>query len=450
MYASSFLAAALAAAPALAKVCTNMTIPVEISARNGIFNLSVPQNNMEATIFTQNFTSIMGGGNLTESSLLGYNTTTGTFNISAKFCTPNNGSGSNPTVQFLTHGIGFDKTYWDIAFNNFNYSYTDVAVDTYGYSTFAIDRLGIGNSSKGDPLSEIQAPAELSAIYELTMMLRAGSLSGVPLADKVVHVGHSFGSGLSYTLASMYPNVTDGLILTGFSMNNSFFPGVFSGFDEKLARLNQPLRFGNVSLAAVESVLSSYLPQISTANVTSIESTAAELNITLADVEQVILTTGILDLAAGYNLNPPMVPQDLPGGWMTWSDAGSNQLGFLYPPNFDPNILTFSEETKFPYAMGEILTLGSAPKMAPMFTGPVQIVTGAEDAIYCGGDCSATGMPNVTSIPAESAMAFPMASAFEAYIQPNTGHAINVHYNATAAYAVIQEFLMSHNLAPSS
>ena len=61
----------------------------------------------------------------------------------------------------------------------------------------------------------------------------------------------------------------------------------------------------------------------------------------------------------------------------------------------------------------------------------------------------ATGNPALSSIPADVAISFPAASAFEAYVQPNTGHGINVHYNSTAAYRVIQEFLGTHGLAPS-
>jgi hypothetical protein len=44
-------------------------------------------------------------------------------------------------------------------------------------------------------------------------------------------------------------------------------------------------------------------------------------------------------------------------------------------------------------------------------------------------------------------MAFPAASAFEAYIQPNTGHGLNFHYNATAGYQVIQDFLGRNGLS---
>ena len=70
-----------------------------------------------------------------------------------------------------------------------------------------------------------------------------------------------------------------------------------------------------------------------------------------------------------------------------------------------------------------------------------------EDFIFCGGDCSASG-DTAGSIPAGVAQAFPAAKAFEAYIQPNTGHGINLHYNSTAAYKVVQEFLIAQGLGP--
>lgn len=46
-------------------------------------------------------------------------------------------------------------------------------------------------------------------------------------------------------------------------------------------------------------------------------------------------------------------------------------------------------------------------------------------------------------------MAFPMARTFEAYIQPDTAHAINLHYNSTGTYNVIQRFLTCEGLGPS-
>jgi len=99
-----------------------------------------------------------------------------------------------------------------------------VAVDEYGYATFSWDRLGIGMSSHGDPIQEIQALLEVDGLRALTQGLRHGSIKDVPKFEKIVHVGHSFGSEHTYALTAMYPNISDGIALTGFSQNGSFVP----------------------------------------------------------------------------------------------------------------------------------------------------------------------------------------------------------------------------------
>ena len=106
MLAYSALAAALLAGSAIAKTCVNITVPVDISARTGVFNLKVPETNLDSTVFIQNFTQ--QGRNYTDTALLGYATTAGTYDISAQFCAPAEPKSS--TLQILTHGIGFDKT----------------------------------------------------------------------------------------------------------------------------------------------------------------------------------------------------------------------------------------------------------------------------------------------------------------------------------------------------
>lgn len=123
----------------------------------------------------------------------------------------------------LTHGIGFDRTYWDLSANDYNYSYAAVANDEYGFSTFAWDRLGIAESEHGEPVNEIQSTLEIGALKTLTEFLRDGSIDGVACGfDKVVHVGHSFGSIQSYSLAVLYPGASDGLVLTGFTQASQF------------------------------------------------------------------------------------------------------------------------------------------------------------------------------------------------------------------------------------
>ena len=192
--------------------------------------------------------------------------------------------------------------------------------------------------------------------------------------EKVVHVGHSFGSGLSLSLAAMYPNVSDGLILTGFSGNASALPQTIAGFNFKLARLNQPLRFGNVSYSVVTDLLS----MVGQVNASLINQYLAELNLDVEEIMSVVQTTDLLDFIAG--IDPSAVPhaQDLPTGYITWTDVGNNQFNFLYPGFFDTGVLFFSESSKFPATLGEFLTIGGGPSGAPSFTGPVQVITGSK------------------------------------------------------------------------
>lgn len=41
------------------------------------------------------------------------------------------------------------------------------------------------------------------------------------------------------------------------------------------------------------------------------------------------------------------------------------------------------------------------------------------------------------------AISFPAAKPFKSYVQPRTGHGMNLHFNATGAYDVIQDFLLT-------
>ena len=113
--------------------------------------------------------------------------------------------------------MGFDRSYWNLAFDNFNYSYTNVAVEKYGYATLIYDRLGIGESQHGDPLNVVQSWTEMAALEALTTMLRGGSIKGVPKFSKVLHVGHSYGSIQTVGLLQTSPELWDGVALTGFS-----------------------------------------------------------------------------------------------------------------------------------------------------------------------------------------------------------------------------------------
>lgn len=237
-----------------------------------------------------------------------------------------------------------------MSYNDFNYSYINVATDQYKYSTLSFDRLGVGNSSHGEPLNEIQAYLEVAATAELTRMLRNGTFPGVNTTfNKIVHVGHSFGSAQTYSLANLYPELTDGIILTGFSMNSSFVPFFAAGNNFQQANKNQPLRFSNITGTQVEALLSMY-------------------------------ASPVADFIAPIDLTAVPTPQNLPNGYLITSNVEANKYLFFKPQYYDPAILTVAEQTKQPVTLGELLTLGSLV-MNNSYAGPVMVISGGMSSL---------------------------------------------------------------------
>lgn len=277
----------------------------------------------------------------------------------------------------------------------------------------------------------IQTSVEIEALHQLSLMIRNGTMPNINQTfDNVVHVGHSFGSAQSYALAAMYPEVTNGLVLTGFSMNgsgvSSFASGAVSPLlpssvpanhlttsqGSHLANLNQPLRFGSPNVRQL--------------------------------LTYGINTLGLANLLAGIDTTATE-PYNFPNGYLINSDAGTQQYLFMHAPNFDPNILFFAESVKQPVTQGEFLTLGNLPKVNA-FEGPVLVQTAEFDLPYCGGNCYATGT-EMKSIPEGVKAFFPNASTVDVVIQPETGHGLVVHYNATAGFEVVAGWLEANGLA---
>jgi hypothetical protein len=89
--------------------------------------------------------------------------------------------------QILINQKLIRSSYWDLSYNNYNYSYVNVATDQYKYCTLSFECLGIGNSSHGEPLNEIQSFIEIAATAQLTQMLRNGTFPGVNLTFTKVY-----------------------------------------------------------------------------------------------------------------------------------------------------------------------------------------------------------------------------------------------------------------------
>ncbi|TVY43404.1 hypothetical protein LOCC1_G004572 [Lachnellula occidentalis] len=219
-------------------ICVSGMVPVQASSMNMAFNFSVPDNQ---TGVTQTFVSMITGGSpFMEQLMAGTQAVNGSYNISATFCTPANNTKPR-VVEILTHGIGFDRHYWDFAPG---YSYVDAA-SRAGHGTFFYDRLGVGESSKPDALT-VQSPLELEILHSLIMKLKNGTFSNIKPVT-LVGTGHSYGSVLTQAITSKYPTLLNTAILTGFTMNSTGAPIFTAGLNLAIASQNQPLRFSGLS-----------------------------------------------------------------------------------------------------------------------------------------------------------------------------------------------------------
>ena len=216
----------------------NIKVPATATANEKLL-FPEPVDQYEATASFVHFLQ----GNSSQAAEIngGPSTVSQTFNIAAKLCYPKNWSGSTSTIQFLTHGIGFNQSYWDFVEG---YSFIDVAAKA-GYPTFSHDRLGVGASDHPDPIQIVQAPIQVEIIHSLVNLLRGGKLAGQIFKD-VVGVGHSFGSIQSVGVVAKYPKDFDAVVLTGFSTNASSLSLTFADFNSAIANQNQPDRFGSL------------------------------------------------------------------------------------------------------------------------------------------------------------------------------------------------------------
>ena len=129
--------------------------------------------------------------------------------MAGTLCQP---AGGPSTVVVLVPGATYDQTYWNFPYDPDTYNFR-LALNRTGYSTFALDRLGTGASSK--PLSLlVTSSAQAAAIHDVITSLRRGAIG--PGFSHVVLAGHSMGSVESVVEASTYHD-EDALLLTGFS-----------------------------------------------------------------------------------------------------------------------------------------------------------------------------------------------------------------------------------------
>jgi pimeloyl-ACP methyl ester carboxylesterase len=108
-------------------------------------------------------------------------------------------------------GTGYGRAYWDLPYQPDTYSYVRAAARA-GFTTFNFDRIGIGRSTR--PLdTEVTIPSNAFTIHQAISQLRSGTVDGVRYG-KVVIVGHSLGSLISWYEAGTYHDV-DAVVASG-------------------------------------------------------------------------------------------------------------------------------------------------------------------------------------------------------------------------------------------
>src|SRR6266404_5437936 len=96
-----------------------------------------------------------------------------------------------PTVYLALHGATHSHLYWGWPYQPDTYSYIDHLVAA-GYAVFAIDRIGVGQSSHPAGASVTMA-VNAFVVHQLVQALRSGAIGKTPFR-RVVLVGHSLGS----------------------------------------------------------------------------------------------------------------------------------------------------------------------------------------------------------------------------------------------------------------
>lgn len=130
-------------------------------------------------------------------------------------------------------------------------------------------------------------------------------------------------------------------------------------------------------------------------------------------------------------------------GYLTQATPQSIQFSFYSYPYFDPNIFRLQVAHKETNTIGLLLTLGGIVSPSPSFTGPVDVVLGENDFVFCGGNCSIPSDQSALVTPAF----YPAASkGSQHYLVPHAGHVINAHYAAPQAFAHMISFLKTNGI----
>lgn len=145
------------------------------------------------------------------------------------------------------------------------------------------------------------------------------------------------------------------------------------------------------------------------------------------------------------NANTDASPKlkNLPAGYLTQQSAVGIQFAFYRYPNFDQNAFEQQVANKQTNTLGILLTLGGIIAPSTEFTGPVDVVNGENDLVFCGGNCLYPTDQNKAVL----AVFYPAASSgSQTYIAAGAGHSIAAHKSGPDSFAHMIGFLQANGL----
>lgn len=250
-------------------------------------------------------------------------------------------------------------------------------------ATLSYDRLGVGNSSHPNGITDVQINYEIAQAIAIGQALGAGTLDTLGAFGTKVAVGHSYGSNMLTGVAAMQPDLYDALVLTGFTGNATNGPLGLAGFGTTIANVSYPERFPYGS------------DYLSTPSVSADQMGFFHYpNYTQAALSQFTNTKGEYTIGEINTISGPLM---------------LNRTSYT-KPTF---VVTGDYDAPYCAANCSVTSLGA--NMTQL-------------------DTARTVFPAVA------------AADFGTYVVPDTGHGINFHTTAYMAYEQIFSFISSHNL----
>ncbi|KAL9042818.1 MAG: hypothetical protein Q9214_003677 [Letrouitia sp. 1 TL-2023] len=243
-----------------------------------------------------------------------------------------------------------------------------------------------------DPLQVVQLAYQVELYHDLAQQLRGRSprSSEAPnYWEKIIWVGHSYGSITGTSVSAKYPEDADIFVQSGIAVPDA----------------NQ--------LVSLAPLLATYAP-------------AAEFD-------------------------PARFPASAyPAGYVTFSVKKARREYVYTRPliDFDPVKVDKEFATEGTTTWGE--ALGQGFTNSTRYDKPVFVMTGQEDAVFCANSSGGSSVADCGSGPESRTAAMKIfypavpTENFEAYLQPNAGHAHQIHYSAPIGFAKVQAFLNRH------